>query len=52
MDPSGRAATGIHDSAYEADATADTADNHKGAGNSGLINLKVADKVQEVNAVP
>lgn len=50
LDPSGRAATGVHDSAYEANASADTAEKHIGAGNGGLINMKV-DKVQEVSAV-
>ena len=44
MDPSGMAATGVHDSAYEAE-------NHKGAGNGSLIDLKVVNKVQEVRAV-
>jgi asparagine synthase (glutamine-hydrolysing) len=51
LDPSGRAATGVHDSAYEADAAADIAENHKGTGHGGLVNLKVVDKVQEVSAV-
>ena len=46
LDPSGRAATGVHDSAYEGDASADVAENHKGkAGKDGLISL-----VQEVSA--
>lgn len=49
LDPSGRAATGVHDSAYE---EGDAAGNPKGeAGKDGLINLKVNGTVQEVSAV-
>ncbi|KAG0572274.1 hypothetical protein KC19_VG081000 [Ceratodon purpureus] len=48
LDPSGRAATGVHDSAYEGDAPADSAANHK--SDAGLINLKVDSAVLEVGA--
>lgn len=49
LDPSGRAATGVHDSAYQGEAPAvGSAANHK--GQAALINLKVDGAVQEVGA--
>lgn len=48
LDPSGRAATGVHDSAYEGDAETPTKGD---PGKDGLFNLKVNQTVQEVGAV-
>jgi len=48
LDPSGRAATGVHDSAYQGDDADDAEKN----SNAGLINLKAENgTVKEVSAV-
>lgn len=51
LDPSGRAATGVHDSAYEGGEVESSAVSHKEGGEDGLANSKVGDKVQEAIAV-
>lgn len=49
LDPSGRAATGVHDSAYQGD---DAENNSKTGDDAGLVNLKAVNgTVKEVSAV-
>lgn len=51
LDPSDRAATSVHDSAYEDGEMESSAVSHKEGGEDGLANSKVGDKVQEAIAV-